>query len=229
MDSDSRYRRDLIRGTPQFQGGDWYSYLYNRLNEGLVGKNALPDFSNGNLAFITFNYDRSLEHFLYESLTNSFTEVPEPEVINCLNKLKILHVYRQIAPLKWQDPNEGVDYRPQISESLLRTAAKNIKTIYEEKESPELAEAHKLIESAQRIIFLGFGYRPENMDVLNLPDLIRGGCEIRGTAFNMIEEEVKRIPDTMLLRMRGDGSSYSGSYNTRIEPCDCLMLLRKYL
>ncbi len=212
-----------------FQGGDWYSYLFDRLTAGLVGKDALPDFPDERVAFITFNYDRSLEYFLYESIRNSFTEVSEDRVVECLKNLRILHVYGQVAPLKWQDPKEGVDYRPQITESLLRSAAKNIKTIYEEKESAELAEAHKLIESAHRIIFLGFGYRPENMEVLNLPDLILGGCEVRGTALNMTEEQVKRIRDTMLLRRRGDGSSYSGSYDTRIEPCDCLMLLRKYL
>jgi hypothetical protein len=40
---------------PLFEGDDWYDYLYNRLIAGLVSKNTLPDFSNGNLAFITFN------------------------------------------------------------------------------------------------------------------------------------------------------------------------------
>jgi hypothetical protein len=225
----TRLSLDRYLQAKDFQGDDWYSYLFDQLTAGLVGKDALPDFSDGRVAFITFNYDRSLEYFLYESVRNSFREVSEDRVVECLKNLRILHVYGQVAPLKWQDPKEGVDYRPQITESLLRSAAKNIKTIYEEKESAELAEAHKLIESAHRIIFLGFGYRPENMEVLNLPDLILGGCEVRGTALNMTEEQVKRIRDTMLLRRRGDGSSYSGSYDTRIEPCDCLMLLRKYL
>ena len=122
---------DLLR-RGIFQGGDWYFYLYNRLIGGLVGKDALPDFSDDRFAFITFNYDRSLEYFLYEALRNSFTEVSEDDIIKSLKKLKILHVYGQIAPLKWQNPNDYVDYKPQLplSESLLLSAANNIRTIY---------------------------------------------------------------------------------------------------
>ena len=229
MDSDSRYRRDLIRGTPEFQGGDWYSYLYNRLIEGLVGKNALPDFSNGNLAFITFNYDRSLEHFLYESFRNSFTEVPESQVIQCLKKLKILHVYGQIAPLKWQDCNEGMDYRPQISEALLGRVSSNIRTIYEEKQNPELMEAQNLPKQAKQIFFLGFGYAPENMDVLGLPGLIPQTCWVYGTAFGANDKEVKRIRNRIIEGLRTDPPSVKVENRIVIESTDCLDLLRDYL
>lgn len=221
-------RRGYILGTADFQGGDWYFHLYNRLIEGLVGKNALPDFSNANLGFITFNYDRSLEHFLYESLSNSFKEVPEPEVTNCLKKLKILHVYGQVARLKWQNQDDYADYKPRVDESLLERAANNIRTIYEEKENPELIEAQNLLKQAKHIFFLGFGYAQENMEVMGFPKLIPPRCDVYGTAFNMINEEVERIKTAMHLgRKAGSGGDYTGA--TRIEPLDCLMLLRKYL
>jgi hypothetical protein len=205
MTSDSKSRRDHIRGTPDFQGGDWYFYLYSRLIEGLVGKDALPDFSNGNLAFITFNYDRSLEHFIYESLSNSFTEVPETEVIKCLKKLKILHVYGRTAPLKWQDPEQGVDYKPNIEESLLERAAANIKTIYEQKKNSELDEAIVLLVQADEIFFLGFGYAPENMEVLRLPGVIPPGyCRIYGTALELYDAEINRIHNRIFKGLKTD-------------------------
>jgi len=212
-----------------FQGDDWYSYLFDRLTEGIVVKDALPDFSDGKVSFVTFNYDRALEYFMYESFRNSFTEVPEHRVIQCLKNLKILHIYGQTAPLKWQDSEKGVHYAPQIEEALLQTAATNIKTIYEQKESPELAEAQNLLKQAKEIFFLGFGYAPENMDVLGLPGLIPQACWVYGTAFGENGKEVMRIRNRIIEGLRTDPPSVKVENRIVIESTDCLDLLRNYL
>jgi len=212
-----------------FQGEDWCYLLYNRLIEGLVGKDALPDFSNVNIAFVTFNYDRSLEQYLYEALRYSFIEVSEERIVQALNQLKILHVYGKIASLKWQNQIDYVDYKPKVSESLLQRAANNIRTIYEEKQNPELIQAQNLLKQAEEIFFLGFGYADENMEVLGLPDLIPPRCEVYGTAFNMIPEEVKRVFSKLHSRQTRDKRVHLAPAATRIDNLDCLMLLRKYL
>jgi len=214
---------------PVFQGGDWYSYLYNRLMGEALGKNDLPDFSNGNLAFVTFNYDRSLEHFLYEGLCNLFEGDLHDEVLGRLKQLRILHVYGQIAPLKWQDSEKGVDYHAQITESLLQSASSNIRTIYEEKENPELIEAQNLLKQAREIFFLGFGYARENMSVLNLPASIPQNCWVYGTAFGGNNEEVKRIRKRIVEGLLTDPPNIKGEIRINIEPTDCLELLRNHL
>jgi len=205
-----------------FQGGIWYEYLFDRLTARLANKDDLPDFSfsKGKIAFITFNYDRSLEYFLYESVRNSFTEVPEAQVIKCLKNLKILHIYGQIAPLKWQDSAKGIDYQPPISASLVRNTSSNIRTIYEEQQNPELVEAQNIISQAEQIFFLGFGYAPENMKILGLPELIPpSNCRVYGTAFGLNRVELKRIHT----------SGFKDIGNIDIEAMDCLELLRNYL
>jgi len=206
-----------------FQGGDWYFYLYNRLIEGLVGPNALPDFSDGKIAFITFNYDRSLEHFLYESLRNSFTEVSEDRIIQSLSQLKILHVYGQIAPLKWQNPSDYVDYKPLLSESFLQNTANNIRTIYEQKESPELNEARQLLAQAEQIFFLGFGYAEENLEILKLSDRTKRTSWIYGTAFGLENGELNDYRNKIIEWLPVDSSQ-----RVRVENMDCLKLLRNY-
>jgi hypothetical protein len=161
-------------------------------------------------------------------LCNSFAEVPKPDIVKCLGNLKILHIYGQIVPLKWQDPKYGVDYGLKISESLLQKSTANIKTIYEQERSPELDEARKLLAQAEQIFFLGFGYAPENMEIIGLPGVIPPPCLVCGTAFNLIKEEVHRIFSTV-----NEGRQVRWNYKavTKIESgdIDCLMLLRKYL
>lgn len=225
----SETTRDQYLAKKDFQGGIWYEYLFDRLTAGLASNDDLPDFSEGKVAFITFNYDRSLEYFLYESFHNSFTEVPESQIVQSLKSLKILHIYGQIAPLKWQDSAQGVDYRPPINVSLLRNASSYIRTIYEEQKNPELKEAQDLIKQAEQIFLLGFGYAAENMQILGLPGVIPpGNCQVHGTAFNLNKQEVDRIRNGIVEGLRTDGVSKNPN-RIVIEAMDCLELLRNYL
>jgi hypothetical protein len=220
---------DLL-STALFEGGDWYFYLYNKLIEGLVGPTSLPDFSSGNLAFITFNYDRSLEYYFYERLRNSYTGVTESDIAKCLGNFKILHVYGRVAPLKWQDPKYGVEYRLEINESLLQNSSSNIRTIYEEKENPELIEAQNLLKQAERIFFLGFRYAKENMEVLGLPAIISPlKCWVFGTAFGMYEIEINRIRNQFIKGVQFEKLDSSKEKRILIKNADCLDLLRNYL
>jgi hypothetical protein len=219
-------KREYLEGTADFIGGDWYSCIYNRFLERQVAQDGPPDFSDGEFAFVTFNYDRSLEQFFYESLRNSFTEVPEDHIVRSLSRLKILHAYGQIVPLKWQNGEAGVEYKPQqIDEQLLQKAAANIKTIYEQKDSAELNEARELLARAEQVFLLGFGYAPENMNILGLPKIVSPDCQVYGTAYGLIEEERKRVCASVH-NPRGVDQK-----KTTIESgdVDCLTLLRKYL
>src|SRR3989304_4389174 len=62
---DHRYSRELhgTRGHLELIRG-WYNYLWKKIYEGDIKNNL------SKLTFITFNYDRSLERFLYTRLTN---------------------------------------------------------------------------------------------------------------------------------------------------------------
>jgi len=60
-EKESRFREGV---NPQ---EDWYTYLFNRMTEELREPDDYKNFLKNNVAFITFNYDRSLEYILYES------------------------------------------------------------------------------------------------------------------------------------------------------------------
>ncbi|MGD0785727.1 MAG: SIR2 family protein [Sedimentisphaerales bacterium] len=220
-----------FREQSQIRNQDWYSHVFKKMREGIVYKKDLNKFSENNISFITFNYDRSLEQFFYESLRDSFAEVPEQEIIQILNQLKIIHVYGSIAPLEWQNIKNGVKYKTPISERILQGTSQNLRTIYEEKQNPQLAEAKKLIAEANKIFFLGFGYAEENMDILGLPQIISLGAKIYGTGLGLEQKEREKIHSRVWagLKPEPEIKMKKGLYEIIIEDMDCLKLLRNYL
>lgn len=141
---------------------NWYQYIYRFMNTGF------DDFHENKISFITFNYDRSLEHFLFTALSNTYGK-NEVETAGKLMPIKILHIHGFLDYLPWQSP-EGREYHSKYTLAGLNAAAAKIKIIHETCEDKVLKEANDLLLKAKRIYFLGFGYDYKNMDKLGLDE-----------------------------------------------------------
>jgi len=101
----------LVRG--------WYNYLWRKIYEGEdIPRNLKA------LTIITFNYDRSIEQYLYTSLLG-MAQRPEPEAREVLNEnLFVHHVYGKLGKLPWQDGINAINnYEPfQCAELLDKIA-----------------------------------------------------------------------------------------------------------
>ena len=169
---------------------DWYRYLLDRLNA------PFEDFGKNSLCIITFNYDRSLEEFLFTALVNRYGKSPGA-VAEKLTALRIVHVYGHLGFLDWQVDGGGRPVRPYEPGrgEAIKTAAAGIKIMSEDvDDSPELAKARELIMAAERVYFLGFGYHDHNMRRLKVPlaqgaDGYDGNRIIRGTCLGFTEPE----------------------------------------
>jgi hypothetical protein len=143
---------------------NWYMYLFDRL------RTSFEELDQNNISFITFNYDRSLEQFLYEAIRCRFGKKPL-ECVEKMNKIPIVHLYGQLDLLPWQD-KIGKGYSPTKDLSdRLRNAAKNIKLISDERDvanSEEFNKAYDLIKKAERIYFLGFSFDETNLKRLDI-------------------------------------------------------------
>ena len=62
-----------------------------------------------NLTIITFNYDRSLEYFLYESMQNLFSMTNQETKILFNESVVIHHMYGQLGFFDWQEKNSAVN------------------------------------------------------------------------------------------------------------------------
>ena len=147
----------------------WYQYLFNTLVS-----DGLESFATNPLSIITFNYDRSLECYLHESLQARFRLSPE-NAIQHLRQMKIIHPHGMIGSYP------EVPYGPPSSSEELMAISRGIKIIHEFSDadesgfcSPEFKLANEYLTEAQRIIFLGFGFHMDNVRRLNFftPDTL---------------------------------------------------------
>lgn len=214
------------------QDQNWYSYIYERMAETLFHPGGYKEFCNNKVSFITFNYDRSLEFFLQTSLKNSFViNEDECSLSSVLAKLNILHVYGQIGPLEWQiggeEQNKVIPYRATASYRILDEYTSNIFTIYDERQTLENDSAIEIISNAKHVFFLGFGYAPENLKALGIPQTLKSDKRIYGTAFGLKNGEIERIKNLL-----HPGTGLNDPYirnEYKIENFGCKDLLREHI
>jgi hypothetical protein len=183
---------------------NWYRYLWHRMlvewktPESLVGANKI--------SVITFNYDRSLEHFLTTVIANTFTR-PIPNATKIRRRLvrAILHVYGSLGYYVPDDIAEARAYEPIKSVEKLEQAAAQIEIIPEAREnSGKFEGARKLLAGADQIGFLGFGFDSTNVSRLNLLQVLQERHttgqpmpRIVCTAFGKTEIEVTDIKNRL--------------------------------
>lgn len=114
------------------------------------------------IEFITFNYDRTIEQYLWLHLTRTIG-INANEARSCIERIKIVHVYGQMGQL----PELGGkipfgDFSPW---SVL-SASKEIRTFSESVDSARARLIADAMASADRHIYLGMAFHPQNMQIL---------------------------------------------------------------
>ncbi len=182
---------------------DWYAYLFNTLTFGIRDLDAVANLP---VSFITFNYDRSLEYFLHHYLPSNFPR--QKGVEDVIKALDIHHVYGHLEPLEFEDKPGGRAYSATtINSTTVKKAAEGIRVLHQGGEHEDTKKVLQLaadrMAKADAILFLGFGYHPENMARLQVPFDRLGGRtkdspvkqiqQIWGTIFNMTDSESQGI------------------------------------
>ena len=175
------YRRDRRGGSYR-----WYEYLFSRMTA------TKEDFSGNQLSILTFNYDRSFEHFLYLALKNSYG-LADDEAAKLLQSIPIVHLYGKLGELPYLSSGSGRHYRQQISREIIQLCIKAIKIVHEGAENAEeFKTACELLGKVKTICFLGFGYHPDNVRRLRLNELNQSP-QIIGTAYELTQAEISGI------------------------------------
>lgn len=147
----------------------WHATFFRMLTED-VKKDAVEDIFE-NIVFVSFNYDRCIEHYIAEALRNYFL-MPRVDAQKLALKLKVIHPYGQVGKLPWQVRNDGgvpfgLNYSPQILPSI----SDEIRTFTEQVEDDgRLVEMRSVLTEAEQIVCLGFSYGRMNLELLKVGD-----------------------------------------------------------
>jgi hypothetical protein len=193
---------------------NWMRYLFRHLNAPFETFHEIP------VSFITFNYDRSLEHFLCTALQSKYGKT-EAECAAVLERVQIIHLHGRLGYLPWEKGEGRRSYDAAINGEVLDTCIKNIKVVHEDIKDgrdKDFARAFDLMQKAECIYYLGFGYGPVNMDRLKVRDLAQGKI-IYGTGVGLTARECSDI-----VRLAGDLSKLNP-----LPGVDCIRLLREYV
>jgi hypothetical protein len=145
---------------------NWLDYLRIELDA------PFDVFGENKLSIITFNYDRSIEQYLFTVLKNTYGR-SNAECVEQLSKIPIIHVHGKLGSLPWQEKN-GRPYENKITPENIKLASDQIIIISESNEdSKEFRQAFELLKNADegKIYFLGFGFNPVNLRRLKFNEL----------------------------------------------------------
>ena len=151
---------------------NWYEYLWVCLTDGVTKKN-LARFGDNKLKVITFNYDTSLEQYLFTALKNAYG-LNDVQAMNELSKISIEHVYgrltfgiHELCPDQLKYGVGGLD--------LISDDADCIQVIDEARgqDSSTLERCFGALLGAARIVFLGFGFDSVNVARLRIAGALR--------------------------------------------------------
>lgn len=132
---------------------------------GLVDQRNFDDFISSlrSITFVTFNYDRCIEHFITNAASLYF-DLTTLDVEKVFSSISVIHPYGSLGALEIRGPKAlgfGKTKEP------IHIISNNINTFTEGGRSDALStELNQAFSGASTVCFLGFGYLPLNMKLL---------------------------------------------------------------
>jgi hypothetical protein len=167
-----------------------------------------------NITVVSFNYDRCLEHFIFNAVRNYYG-VDSTTAYETTSKLEILHPYGSIGSLS-KTGTSGVSFGEKINPVRLLEVSKKIKTFTEQidENSKELKRIQYCLKNTEKVIFLGFAYHPMNMNLLFPRNSFKNPeCFILGTALHIAPYDLTVVRDDIAERF--------GNLNVHLDPVSC--------
>jgi hypothetical protein len=160
-----RYVPELGRPNVAAAGATWLRQFLSMALAAAKRQDIRTVFEN--VTFINFNYDRTLEQYLFWALQET-AGIRVEEAKQVVGSLKVIRPYGRVGPLDWQDaPETGVKFGgPDYFGPTLFGLAEQIRTFTEQYESNIPTQIDVALATANVIIVLGFGYHDQNTKLL---------------------------------------------------------------
>ncbi|MBV9460012.1 MAG: hypothetical protein JO141_21205 [Bradyrhizobium sp.] len=145
-------------------------------------------------------------------------------------RLKIFHPYGTVGQLEWQGGGRSIHFGAADDTYDLAVLSGGIRTYNEEVEDQDkVKELRSLISTASRIVFLGFHFHRQNIELIapesTAPNL-SGNIEMLATHVDRSKEDRNFIFHNRLRRVM-HGRSVPAPERV-LEACDCVQLFKNY-
>jgi hypothetical protein len=181
--------------------GSWFTWCWQLLCEDCTSVQKLGERLE-TVKFIIFNYDRCVEHFMINA-AQQYYSIDRAKAAAVISRIEFFHPYGTVARLPWQS-GTGDAFAYGAFEDLngqgLLKLRQNIKTFNEstDDKDTEIQTLRKTLNEAERLVFLGFAYHRQNMQLLwptRNPASGLGSRRFYGTALGISKYDVQIIMD----------------------------------
>lgn len=176
----------------------WYEVLIDVLDFGA------PEYRENKLSILTFNYDRSLEYYLWGVIESRYRGDDKKMAELWFNKPEIVHLHGQIDAFEPRS-DHGRQFQPIDNSSEqgayedIEIAADGVKIIHEvQADTDEFLAARYILENSRRVAFLGFGFDERNINRLEVFGEKRDDLQVFGTGAGFSYAQQQEIIENRL-------------------------------
>ncbi len=154
-------------------------------------------FSN-NLNVLTFNYDRSFEHY-FTTVISKRARMSEKDSHAAFQQIRFVHLHGSLGKYSASNPG-SLAYGTRVAPESIQAASNEILVVSEvDDDLPTFDEAEEILADSERIYFLGFGFLPENIRRLRIFKELSADASDRpyvgGTSMGFSDDEWTAVVD----------------------------------
>jgi hypothetical protein len=187
----------------------WYASLWQVLTDGCHVDDLQARFES--VAFVIFNYDRCIEHYLYHAL-QVFYRLSPNDARELLRSLEIRHPYGIVGNLPWLgDRSMAIGFGDEPHAVKLLALSNQIKTFTESVDPThgDIVAIRNTLRAAAKLVILGFAYYEQNMKLLwpaSVESQSNSVTMCYATAFGISGEDLDIIKSELMDRTGFQGS-----------------------
>jgi hypothetical protein len=177
----------------------WFNSFFQILTENCQEIDLPARF--GQVAIVCFNYDRCIQHYLFNALQNYYGMSPE-SAASALAQLEVHHPYGMVGNLPWAGGGETIAFGAAPSVQQLVALSTEIKTFTEgsNERTSDIERVREILASAERIAFLGFAFHRLNVELLfprQVEGLVPKQCSVFATGLGISAPDARVIADEL--------------------------------
>lgn len=207
----------------------WIYKLFGFLQTGVQLADVSRIFEG--LSIINFNYDRCVETFLYHALQRAYG-IDQRAAAEVMSTLDITHPYGQVGQLRWQNPaGKGVEFGERPQGEKILSLADQIKTFTEQAhDETEKEHWRAIIEECRQLMFLGFGFHRQNVELLSLVNGPENPPEVYATTYKTsdADEDVFRSRLHQLLATEEPDLAFHSELSIDFKSFTCTRMISEY-